>query len=339
MNSKESKLQDVVVIRTFAIIIVVAFHAYGMMYANHFPQSEETYRKIYYTVNQCSLINVAMPLFVFISGYLFSHLIDIGKYCHFWEFVRNKFKRLIIPYWIFCSLIMLTNIFFDYKVLISGGFSHLWFITMLFWCFIIKNLTKNLMIDNSWTWKLSWLIISFTLLSVDKFLPNILGLHNITRWYFWFYAGYVIYPYKKQIIAFITHYKLYIPLVGIYIVISATNTIAYDTRTVYSECSKLAMVLFMWYIINRLILLKNGSWANTSFFLQMSKYSYGIYIFHNWIQPYLISRTMKRLLPLEQLAQQHTILFPMCFFIFSLIISYYLAKLSLKTPVGRFLIG
>lgn len=339
MNLNRDKLQDVVVIRSFAIIIVVAFHAYGMMYANHLPESKETYNAMYYTVNQCGLINIAMPLFVFISGYLFSYLIGLGKYPHFWTFVGNKFKRLIVPYWIFCCLIMLTNNFFDYTSLISGSFSHLWFITMLFWCFIVKYSTKYLAIDKSWTWKLGWLIISFILLPIDPFLPPIMGVHYLSRWYFWFYAGYVIYPYKKEIIAFITKYKLYIPLVGIYIAISATSTIVYDTRTIYSECAKLAMVVFVWYIVNKLILLRNGEWANSSFFIQMSKYSYGIYIFHNWVQPYLISRTMKRLFPVEQLAQQHTILFPLCFFLLSLMISYYLAKFSLKTRVGRFLIG
>ena len=31
------KLYDVVVLRSLAIIMVVAFHAYGMMYWGHFP--------------------------------------------------------------------------------------------------------------------------------------------------------------------------------------------------------------------------------------------------------------------------------------------------------------
>lgn len=42
----------------------------------------------------------------------------------------------------------------------------------------------------------------------------------------------------------------------------------------------------------------------------LSKYSFGIYIFHNWVGPYMISSTAKRIFPLEDLAANHVVLFP-----------------------------
>lgn len=38
MAQKKEKLQSIAIIRAFSITLVVAFHAYGMMYANHFPK-------------------------------------------------------------------------------------------------------------------------------------------------------------------------------------------------------------------------------------------------------------------------------------------------------------
>lgn len=43
----------------------------------------------------------------------------------------------------------------------------------------------------------------------------------------------------------------------------------------------------------------------------LSKYSFGIYIFHNWVGPYMISSTAKRIFPLEDLAANHVVLFPL----------------------------
>ena len=73
-NQTKGELYDVIIIRSFAIIMVVAFHAYGMMYADHFPELKDIYNQIYFIWNQCIFINVAMPMFVFVSGYLFAFL-------------------------------------------------------------------------------------------------------------------------------------------------------------------------------------------------------------------------------------------------------------------------
>ena len=76
------KLYDVVVLRSLAIIMVVAFHAYGMMYWGLFPDLTERYKELYYDINQF-VVNFRMPLFIFISGYLFSFLErEKNKYRH-----------------------------------------------------------------------------------------------------------------------------------------------------------------------------------------------------------------------------------------------------------------
>ncbi len=46
-------LSDIVFLRAISIVFVVAFHAYGMMYAAaHFPALKDTYYQMYFTLNQ-----------------------------------------------------------------------------------------------------------------------------------------------------------------------------------------------------------------------------------------------------------------------------------------------
>ena len=59
MAQKKEKLQSIAIIRAFSITLVVAFHAYGMMYANHFPKLKEIYHSTYFTINQFYFINIA----------------------------------------------------------------------------------------------------------------------------------------------------------------------------------------------------------------------------------------------------------------------------------------
>ena len=97
----QQKLIDIAILRTFAIVCVVFFHVYGMMYANHFPASKDIYASMYFRVVQCGLINIAMPLFLFISGYLFVYLLQKGKYSTFGDLLKNKVQRVLLPYFIF----------------------------------------------------------------------------------------------------------------------------------------------------------------------------------------------------------------------------------------------
>ena len=87
-------------------------------------------------------IGLQMPLFVMISGYLYQHLISIGKYKNFKIFIKGKSRRLLLPYLIIAPLMILffvpngttINIFI---VNFFSGTHHLWFILMLFYAFIM----------------------------------------------------------------------------------------------------------------------------------------------------------------------------------------------------------
>lgn len=333
--SSKNKLLDIAFIRAIAIIMVVAFHAYGMMYAAaHFPALKDTYYQMYFTLNQCVFINIAMPMFVFVSGYLFAFLRQKGKYQNFVDLVKNKTKRILLPYFVFGLIMMATTNNFHPLVLLYGSYWHLWFLPVLFWCFIVAYLideyTKKSYLQ------IIILFVSFGLSLFSMFLPPILGFQGVTIWFCWFYLGMVIYYHKDVIISSLAKYKLVYILIFIYLFITIYKPTEYDDVYWYNIIAQVCMIISLWYLCNR-VNWEKQTWAQP--IISFGNYSYGIYIFHNWIQMYLISSTAQRLFPLERWAGEHTILFPFGFFLLSLIISYLLTWLLLKTKVGRFLIG
>ena len=205
------KLYDVVVLRSLAIIMVVAFHAYGMMYWGHFPDMTDEYKEIYYNINQY-VVNFRMPLFIFISGYLFSFLEhEKNKYPTFLALFQNKFKRLIIPYLIFATIYMITTgMGFDLKVLISGSCGHLWFITMLFWCFMCARLFRLAPWSGNLYYQIAVLILGFVALFLDVPKFSFMGVQGLPKWFFWFYLGYLVSPHRNQLFDFLSKRKIWL---------------------------------------------------------------------------------------------------------------------------------
>lgn len=179
-----SRLQYIAVLRAMAMLVVVAFHTYGYMYASHFPQSREGYNAIYYTANQCVFINVAMPLFTAIAGFLFAWLFQQGKYKDYWLMLRKKALRLLLPFIVFGTLMMATTgVPFQPWMLYRGSISHLWYLTALFWCFAVGGITQR-HLARSRRCACRWWGVFFLLLfanSLADHIPALLGVQYLLR--------------------------------------------------------------------------------------------------------------------------------------------------------------
>ena len=155
---------DIAMLRLLSIFIVVAFHAYGMCYTQHLPPPLPTvYKEVYWHFNQCIPINVAMPLFMVISGYLFAMQLLKGKYGSLWQAAKDKFCRLGVPYYFFTPIMMATYSGFSLSPFYSGNYWHLWFLPGL-WCTLmaVYLLRKLIFSDRLWV-PLSVLTVSFAL--------------------------------------------------------------------------------------------------------------------------------------------------------------------------------
>lgn len=333
----DKRLDNLSIIRGLAIVVVVAFHAYGMMYVHFDDATNQMYSQIYEKFNQSVLICIAMPMFVFVSGFLFSYLLSLGKYDTWNELVRKKGQRILLPFLIFSWIFMATT--GDWRPLdpiLQGTYWHLWFLPMLFWCFIIYYGFHRLGLMNKLWLTIPLLIITLIAVSLPKCVPMYIGTHNIHKWFFWFYLGGLVCQYQNVICNLLSKYHLYLLLVSLYIFYAVVDIRVYGDDTWYATFGNASMVVVLWYLSTKV------DWAKrqiSKYIISFSTYSFGIYIFHNWVELQLLSNTSKRIFHLDILAANHEILFPLGFFLIALIISWILTRLLMMTKVGKFLIG
>lgn len=137
---------NISVIRTIAMLSIIAGHLFTMYNIEHFQFGA-----------------IGVEIFFFISGYLYSdkRIDDVKK----WLF--NRWKRLIVPYWIvlavsiiirlilgldvslagvvfsFLNIQGIDRIFTHFPVSFVGGMGHTWFLTVLFFCYFMMLLLKR----------------------------------------------------------------------------------------------------------------------------------------------------------------------------------------------------
>lgn len=334
-----NRMDDISLIRVLCILTVVFFHCYGMMfYESFFPATIERYRALYWNLNQYVLINIAMPMFVFISGYLFKFLLGIGKYPTWGNLLKKKGLRIILPYFVFGIFFMIVTNDLDWATLFKGLYWHLCFLPMLFWNFIVGYSLNRLLKNKAGMCKILVLLILYIGTWFPRFLPNLFGSYYISKYFFWFYGGMFLYEYMDVIYEKIKRYKLYIPFISVYLLSIIIHPAVYGdhTNNWLNTLGILSVVVSICYFLRDARIYDNKIMKGI---VSLSKYSFGIYIFHNWIAVVLISSTTRRLLNLAVLAEEHVILFPFTFTILTIAISWGISWAMMKTKVGKFLIG
>ena len=333
--SMAKRLDSISILRVCCIIAVVFFHCYGMMYASgHFPETASTYKDLYYTLTQCVFINVAMSLFVFISGYLFIHLLQLGKYPTWGNLLRKKGLRILVPYFVFGLFFMATTGNWHPLRLFNGGYWHLWFLPMLFWSFIAGYGIYKIKLGTSA--EIILLLLCFFGTFTPQFLPMLFGLQSTTRWFYWFYLGIIVFKYKDKMYPYLKKYKLFWLSFTAYGMITYFHPIGYGENCWYGYLAISGCLISIIYLMAKADLSKIKL---TNLLLKFSSHSFGIYILHNWVALMLISSTMKHFWGLAKLAANHIVLFPFLFSVFTLLISLFLSYCIMKTKIGKFLIG
>lgn len=151
-----------------------------------------------------------MPLFMFISGYLF-YLTQMRKSKAYSEMIKNKAQRLLIPYFILSLVTLLLKVTFSQYMRRPANFSfdqildafvfltnnplgEMWFINALFGLFLLYPLYK-IMDDKSWAEAMMLFVFIFLYFWRPTNLAFVLDFSSICRMGVFFYTGLLLAKY------------------------------------------------------------------------------------------------------------------------------------------------
>ena len=323
----KSNLQNVALLRVLATFSIVVWHTYCSYICWGVADSPANY---FYGMLFPRVFPIAnMPLFTIIAGYLFCYLLnEKNKYAEFKGFVINKVHRLLIPFLVLGTIMNLSQYGKNLVDLLYGQPNHLWYCLMLFYCFIICWL-----VEKKFSWKLNVVLMLFSFIVVltgKNYLSRLpLGLFQPVYFYGFFYFGYL---FRKLYVKKHLQNKAFVFCsIAVYLAFCVKHSKYTQLPLALSHA-----ILAFWLAtsICNLKLVMNNKKINNVINV-VSKYSFGIYVLHQWIiwnmtrEPHLLAYT-------KPVLEQHYIFAPIIasvtIFFFCFVMTHFLCK----TKVGRY---
>lgn len=240
------KIIHIELLQAFAIITVFLGHALRIYHSEgwYFHKAQVN---LYCDVADKVIYSFHMPLFVFLSGYLFYANID--KIKSLGQYAIKRAKRLLVPFLFMGLLFVLPliciidplekNVIFYYKNFLNFKQCwHLWFLPMLF-CVNIIFATLFVKIKNINKLFLCFILI---LLNIFKIKGAQSCFYNIPTYLIYFYLGCLFFEYKNIIKEKISKY---LGLIGFILIFSEIFLYNYNFK-ILSLLTAVSCILFLY---------------------------------------------------------------------------------------------
>ncbi|WP_282133257.1 acyltransferase family protein [Cellulophaga baltica] len=329
------------ILRCIGISLVVLRHTLVPFVSDAWPLETIYNHNQYLVIFGKYVSSFSMPLFVFISGFIFSYLrINLNKYKTTKIFIQKKIKRLIVPFVILAPIYILVfykvESISDFLFYLQYSPGHFWFLIMLFIIFIIfyqfedffKNKIKlGIIVTLS-------LFILYPIFAYFKVMP----IANTFKYLPFFYMGYLFYYHdiiiekhilnKKKILLF-AHLILF--SASLYFLQFNSNESIFNKIFGFYHILPLGILatLILYTCFANIQKLNNAIMNNIV--LNINQNSYYIYIIH---QPLLIVYYNSELIS----NSPYLLIIPLGFLI-SVIVSILISKILNRFLLGRMLIG
>ena len=336
---KEISIDNLLFLRVFALCMVVLRHSFAPFTGAWGLFS--SFKQNYFVVVLGEYVSsISMPLYVFISGVLFSYLRNkLNKYQTLDVLIQKKTKRLLVPYIIFAPLYIIFFMTYDnisdFIFYFWKGAGHLWFLTMIFVVFIVFYLFEKKF--KKYPIK-SFIIITliFCLFPIYNYLR--LGPIAKALYYFpFFYFGYFFHYRSSKILEFLSGKTNILILIHSCIFLSTIiinsqidNVLVNSIFNAYMKLP-LGLLSVSFIFMTFSTIPKSNNKVLNNFLTNISDKSYYIYIFHQPLMmvlyswPLLVNKTPFLVIPTS--------------FLVILLLSFLLGKIMMSFRYGRKLIG
>ena len=300
-------LDEVSFIRPILIILLILVHCFTVFNHGWEPFSGFQENKVYMWLSRLSY-SFMLETFVFISGYVYAfQVITLQKTYTLANLVKNKSSRLLLPSIVF-SLIYLqlfsTDNFTNVSSLpelgglclsIISGIGHLWYLPVLFWCFIFMWILERFLISE----KLKFSLLLFISILPYFYLP--LQLYRVPYYFLFFFLGYKMWQYRDKYLSKVsisTTLKLWIAFVVVFIILRTVkaNIVEFSDamhlplkalfRVLSNVCTLIYSSLGLISIFFTSILFTQKSKLKP-WYISLGSMCFGVYIFQEFIIKYL----------------------------------------------------
>ena len=327
---KNGILQDVILIRFSVIILLLLCHTFTI-YGNGWksPDGIETFLP-YKLISQIAYAAM-LETFVFVSGYVFQSQVVKGKVKgNAAGWISKKAKRLLVPSMIFSALWIIIFKPFESIVIIDFiknlSYAHLWFLPMLFWCFVCGYVIQKANICNK---KTLFVMLLLVLGPRFSFIP--LRINSFMDYGFFFVLGMYIFNNKEKICNRLQQSSILAATSIVFLSTFYLSTIINNhfVGILTNFVCSLSGLLLIYGLCNRII---DNIKTLPNFITITAKYSFAIYVIHQFILYFLYYYTK-----LPALTGQYIL--PWCVLIITTFASYVLSHYILKTKIGKWLLG
>lgn len=338
IDNLQKRLLYIDLMRAIIILFLIVMHSFTMYSGTNpsWPLPDTIYPIKLYVWIQKYTYAFLLESFTFISGYIYSYGISkkVGTPSFFSLFL-NKFKRLIIPSIVFSIMFALIfgpsirlNIRTIYDILM--GIGHMWYLPMLFLCFIITHLVNKTKISEDIAIGLIIIISVFSFL-----VPNYMRISQALYYELFFYLGYI---FNQKNIVVKKNYKsglVLVVLVPALLYVNESlyiqNVLLYKTASNFVKIAyaTLGSVALFSLCKNVFTTIKSKTMCTI---VELSTLSMGIYLIQEFIIRIFYYKT-----PIPVLCGSITL--PWITSLLTIVISTVLALLFRKNKIGRFIIG
>lgn len=272
MKEKDVSIEIIRIIAMLFIVVCHLFQELNSQILNYLAQ----------------FFNIGVFIFFFISGYLYGkkEIKDIKN------FYISRFKRIIVPMYVFVIIVILLNLFirdffkakyifiylFDIQYIFGGlnGAEHLWFLTIIIICYLILPLMLR---NRKFIKNIKPILLGFVSI-ITIYLLSIINskLALVLVYYMTFAIGFISRNNKKE-----HKYLFYLFIIFISVVIRLLSRSILDGTNIYDiiivSYTQIVISISLFNIINKFIEDKRIKRSN-KLIEYIDKISFYVYITH-----------------------------------------------------------
>lgn len=332
---------DIAFCRILAIAVVVIFHCFQkLQLAGNSEKQLSVFGDTFRFVDFSIISDFGLPLLVMIAGFLWGKKLEYNPDTTFTRHVISKFKRILIPYFIFQVVYLFTVGNFNISAIFYGKSGHLWFLKAIFWVFIVAY---------PWKWvkskaiRLSIFLCLAAMTFLPYNLPRIFGIGMLKEYLPIFVFGLLISQYESELKAAFAKWKILLIIVGYQLLWQIVIPKAYFDGTIHLNLwmigilrlvSKYSILAGVWYIAT-LIPWHRMKESLLNQIAIINDECMGIYLLHLWFVVGAVHPKVRWIFGGDEILTASPWITAILFTVLVFIISHSLTRLSRKNQLGR----